>query len=448
MNMDNELKIGKIILDVKAYEFSYEGYGVFRINKFPILIENLLKNEIADIKIESVNSKYALARVINRKTNSPERRNIIDIETYRAGNTPLEIMNYVSQINFKKMILTDLFKREIGWDKNINFIPSRNEFSYRNKITLQWVIENNDIKIGFFEKKTHKIVTFKKCVLINGKFNEFVRLFIQNLNDNKKQWLTYKNIFSVTFKYSEKYNEFLIIFNTTNSKNISLNLINKFQKNNLKIGIFQNIFNLDKVRLIKTIKIFGNDYLTYKIGKYKFFVGPNSFFQINEEQMLKIYNKIKVLLMIKGNESLFDVYSGISTIGIYLAHNLKEVISIEINKESVEFAKFSAKLNNVSNIRFIQKDATKYFTNLNSDSYVNNDNILVFDPPRSGLNKNVLHALKNIKVNKIIYLSCNPRTLVRDLKELIGLKYKVKFVEGYDMFPQTYHIETLVLLEK
>ena len=85
---------------------------------------------------------------------------------------------------------------------------------------------------------------------------------------------------------------------------------------------------------------------------------------------------------------------------------------------------------------------------MNSDSYVNNDNILVFDPPRSGLNKNVLYALKNIKVNKIIYLSCNPRTLVRDLKELIGLKYKVKFVEGYDMFPQTYHIETLVLLEK
>ena len=169
--MDNELKIGKIILDVKACEFSYEGYGVFRINKFPILIENLLKNEIADIKIESINSKYALARVINRKTNSPERRNIIDIETYRAGNTPLEIMNYVSQINFKKMILTDLFKREIGWDKNINFIPSRNEFSYRNKITLQWVIENNDIKIGFFEKETHKIVSFKMCVLINGKFN-------------------------------------------------------------------------------------------------------------------------------------------------------------------------------------------------------------------------------------------------------------------------------------
>ena len=258
----------------------------------------------------------------------------------------------------------------------------------------------------------------------------------------------YKNIFSVTFKYSEKYNEFLIIFNTTNFKNISLNLISKFQKNNLKIGIFQNIFNLDKVRIIKTIKIFGNDHLTYKIGKHKFFLGPNSFFQINEEQMLKIYNKIKVLLMIKGNESLFDVYSGISTIGIYLAHNLKEVMSIEINKESVEFAKSSAKLNNVSNIRFIQKDATKYFTNLNSNLYVNNDNILVFDPPRNGLNKNVLYALQNINVNKIIYLSCNPRTLVRDLKELIGLKYKVKFVEGYDMFPQTYHIETLVLLEK
>ena len=443
------IKINDIFNDVEIEEIGYEGYAIFRVLNFPILVKYLLPSEKADIRIIDVNSKFATAEVIKLKSKSNHR--VLE-ELYKnknLDNMPLYIMNYSEQIKFKQKILNDLFKRNFdNWNYDIDFISAEENTHYRNKITLHCNFLEDEIKIGYYQNDTHNIFCDEENLLVDKKLNEFITFLIKDIKTKKDIWKEYKNIFSITFRFSKKFNEILVIFNSVGNKVIKKENLPIFNDEKIKIGYFINFYKNNKLEIIYSKHIIGIKHLNFQLNDSKYLVGPNCFFQINENQILKIYEKIKEILNLKSKEVLFDIFSGISSIGIYLSNYVNKIKSVEINEESVKYGKISSESNNLRNIEFVKQDATKFFKNLDKNKFLKNKNILILDPPRGGINKKMFNSIKDISFEKIIYLSCNPRTLVRDLKMFEQFGYQIRFVEGYDMFPQTYHIETVALLSK
>ena len=189
----------------------------------------------------------------------------------------------------------------------------------------------------------------------------------------------------------------------------------------------------------------GKKYLTEKIGELLFKISPKSFFQTNSYQTSKLYNIIKRFANLRGNEIIYDLYSGIGTISLFLSKEAKKIIGIETVKDAVQAAKSNSKLNDISNCKFIQGDVKDIIAK--PIRGIKKPDIIIVDPPRNGLDKSVLKSIIELSPNKIIYVSCNSSTQARDINEF-KYHYKLRITQAIDMFPQTYHVENVVLLEK
>ncbi|KDE43482.1 hypothetical protein NPL1_00640 [Metamycoplasma hyosynoviae] len=443
------IEVDKIITNVEATEFSYEGYGVARIEKFPILIDGLLKGEIADIKITSVFSKYAFAKVIFQHKKVPERIEVKNNNLNESGNAPLLVMKYDSQLEFKTSIIKSLFKRELNYTYDGVCLESPNELHYRNKATVH-VIKNESRKtlfdIGYFERNSHKVVEQTAFDLVDKELEKLMLKVISIIKDNVlllKEFLT--NIFSITFKYSKKSKEYLIIFNGIKFIEFPLNLFSKL-KNDFEINVIYNLFNKKETKIIETKILQGKQAIIYGLSKQKYLVDANSFFQINEKQIERIYTTIQKQLNLLGNELIVDAYAGVGSIGISLAKKAKKIVSVESNKNASFCAIENAKLNYLNNVECVEMDTEWFFEDPRTK--LTPIDIIIFDPPRSGLSNFVIKNTIEHKIRKIVYLSCNPRTMVRDIKEFNNKGYQIDFLQAYDMFPQTPHIETLCILSK
>ncbi len=383
------------IYDVIIDSEDYIGNGVTRIDNIVVFIFGALKDEKVKIKITEINKHYVkgeLLEIINKSNKRiVEECNIY----YKCGGCNFLHTTYDNEINIKKDYLERLFSR------NIDIFSGNNHYNYRNKVILH-VLEG---KLGYFNDKTHDLCNLNQCKLLNPKIN----LKIDELNKYDLNGL----------------NEILI--RCINNK-IMINM-----KGDIKDS---NLYNISCDSLyINDIYYSGEKYLIEEVDKYKFSIYPNSFFQVNNECMKLIYNRAKELIG-KGNK-LLDLYCGTGTIGIWMSNNYKEVTGIEINSSSIENANINKKLNNIYNINFICSDAK----NVKGDF----DSIIV-DPPRAGLSKDVIRYLNNSKAKRVVYVSCNPITLKRDIDLLNN--YNLIVLEGYSMFPRTKHCEMISLFER
>ena len=273
--------------------------------------------------------------------------------------------------------------------------------------------------MGFYKKKTYELVYIDKCIIALPEINKIIK----RLNSLKLDGIE-EIIIRSTLK-----NETMVII-----KAIS-DIDNNYYENNLKDYTDSLIVIKDGICNV----IFGKGYITEKIGEYHYKIAPLSFFQVNINGAEKLYNVIKEYAQLTGAESVLDLYCGTGTIGIYLSGQAKKVIGIEINHNAVECALDNVKLNGLNNVDFICKDVSK-----NIDDYQNID-LIVVDPPRAGLKRKAIDNILKIKPNKIIYVSCNPSTLARDLNTLKN-EYNVANITLVDMFPNTYHVECVCLL--
>ena len=323
-------------------------------------------------------------------------------------------MNYETQIEFKKNKLNDILKKFGDIDLNVNFVLCDSEFNYRDKITLK--VENN--KLCYHMCKTNKVIEIDKCLLANKIINEKIKI-IKDIKDFKSCYeISIRNVNSdktaITF-YLHNDNETLN-FKDDNS------IINYITENN-------SFICEDKSKIIG------------KINKYKYYISPQSFFQINIKQTVKILEDIKKYLTGKG-KTLLDLYCGTGSIGIYMSDIYKNVLGIEICKPAIEDAKKNVTLNGLTNMNFFCGDTEKLIKNVKT-----NFDTLIVDPPRSGLTKHVIEDIFRILPKNLIYISCDPITLARDLK-ILKNNYNILNITGYDMFPNTYHVESVCILEK
>ncbi len=381
----------KIVIDNE----DYIGNGVTRINNFVTFILNGLKGEIVRVKIIYIHKRFAIAEIIEQITSSKYRIEPICNNYNKCGGCNFLHTTLENEINIKKEYLERLFNRKI------DYYQSKNEYNYRNKVVLH-VLEG---KLGYFNDKTHDICEFDSCKLLNPKINS-------KISDLKKY-----NLNGI--------NEILI---RCINNEIMINISGNIKDNKLKDIDCDSLY-------INNNYTKGKEYLIDEINNLKFSIYPNSFYQVNREVMSKIYDKAKEYAG-RGN-NLLDLYCGTGTIGIWMSDNYKNITGVEINKDSIKNANINKKLNNLKNINFICGDA--------KIAKGNYDTIIV-DPPRNGLSNNVIDFLNKSNSDKIIYISCNPKTLQRDI-ELLN-KYELKNISAYSMFPRTKHIECVTLLER
>lgn len=424
---------------VEITEFSYEGYGVIRIEGYPILVSNAYLHEIIDIKIIKYFSKYAFGKVVFRYSCSLKRNKNFVKDNLLIDNSKLIFLNYDEQLKFKQKIVNELFNRELSFNKVKNIVSSDNIIGYRNKIILHVQFSKKTLLIGEFQENTHTIVEQENYILANNALNNLIKYTTKVLKDNL-ELLVETNIKSIIFRNSILNNEQQICFisESNNSKNIKKSLLDKIFLKFPNCKISQNIWN-------KKIVYSDRDWINFNFDNINYPLSPETFFQINENQALKIFKTIENKISNnKSKTNLIDAYSGLGVIGITLSKYVNNVLCVESNKKAVENGNELILKNNLNNVRFYNLDCTEFFE---KNKEINIDTI-VFDPPRDGLTPNIINVVISNKINNIIYLSCNPRTLVRDLKIFnASNNYEIEYVQPFDMFPQTPHIETLVFLK-
>ena len=371
------------------------GNGIAKINNFVVFIKNTLIDELVKIRITKVTKNYAIADVIEILKKSDKRIDVICPYYNVCGGCNFLHTTYSNERNIKQRYLEKLFKRKI------NYLDTKNELYYRNKIVLH---VNKGI-LGLYNDKTHDVCEIDNCYLILPKMNEFI------------SYLKTINLINVS--------EIMI---RCINKEIMINLIGEIKD--------KNILNIECDSLYQNNHyVKGKEYLIDEINNYKFSIYPESFYQVNKEGMTNIYNK--ALEFINNNKTLLDLYCGTGTIGIWLNNKFDSITGVEINESSIKNANINKKLNKLNNIEFICSDAK------NIEGVFDT---IVVDPPRNGLSKDVIKYLNESNTKEIVYISCNPNTLKRDIDMLD--KYKVKHISCADMFPRTKHIEMVMMLEK
>ncbi|MEA4115328.1 23S rRNA (uracil(1939)-C(5))-methyltransferase RlmD [Mycoplasma sp. 744] len=428
----SKIKINQIFYNLKIEKLSYEFFGSIKLLNKTILIENVLENEIVDIKINMVNSKYALAEVINYHTYSPIR-----ISKLNNASSPLNIIHYDNQIIFKEKMIKELFTRNLNFENIEKMVTTNNKFNYRNKLKFFVKLKNNIFTFGHHLQKTNKFQKEQNFILANNKINNLINIIKLKLNEivNKKDIFEYITIyksnfndhFQILFSVKQKLNEEYInkIMELIGHKVILIALKNK---NN-----FLDIIYQDKKK-----------HFLQKINNLQFILSPESFFQVNDYQIVPLYEILKNNLNLSIDDVLLDAYCGVGTISLYLSNLVKYVYGIEIVKKAVENAKINKIINNIKNVDFYTGDLEKQF-NWKQFNYPINK--VIVDPPRSGLSNLLIEKIILLRPKLIGYVSCNIHTLIRDLKIFINNNYVIKKVIPVDMFPQTPHVEIVVILQ-
>ena len=407
----NRYKNGRdnVIKKVLISSVNHQGYGVARINNKVVFVENAITDDVVDIEIVKEYKKYALGEVVNFVSMSKEHITSACPYYDKCGGCQISHITHKAQLDFKKEKMRNIFSRYLDMEISPKII-SVNEYNYRNKV----VFHIKDGKLGFYEDGTNKLIKIDNCLLLDERINNLIPLF-NNFD------LTYveKIMVRVTSK------EVMVVFYGFIDK---IDVLKKYVSSIILVNIKEKL-------------LYGKSYIKEEVNGLKFIISYNSFFQVNTKAMVRLYDKVLKYANLTKEDDVLDLFCGTGTIGIYLSMYCKSVLGVEIVEEAIKDANINKELNNIDNISFICGDVDRVI----NEKF--NQNVLVVDPPRSGLNKNTKNVILNNGFDRIVYVSCDPMTLVRDLKDLSS-KYEFKEITLVDMFPNTYHVECVILLQR
>ena len=395
----------------------------------------MILDEEADVKI--IADKKNLAFAIIDKMIKPSKYRIESKcpISYKCGGCDYRYIDYHYQLKLKKDVLVNTFKQ--GYIIN-DIIEDDDPYYYRNKVQ----IPVREQKMGFYRKFSNDIVEFDDCLIESKIANEIIRDLKPLLIDLKID----KYFRHILIKHAQKTDEVMIgfivnDFNFPNLSKVTDFLVNKYT--NIK-SIILNLNNKETNVILGDNEklIYGRDYIYDEYDGIRVKLSLKSFYQVNYKQMLKLYSKIKEFARLKDSDEVLDLYSGIGTIALYLARFVKHITGVEIVEAAVLNAKDNARMNGIDNADFILADASK-----GMDEYIKNKNVVIVDPPRKGISKELIDSFIKNKIERIVYVSCNPATLARDL-ELLEDYYTIGEIQPVDMFPFTTHVECVVSMQR
>lgn len=439
---------------VDILDNGYEGEGIAKIDNYTIFVPGAIKDEKVKILIVKVNNSYGFGKILEIIEKSNIRRSS-DCDKYkRCGGCNLRHINYEDTLILKRNIVQNLVDKTLNNGiKVADTIGMQNPYNYRNKAQYPVAYgKNNELVMGVYANRTHEVIEIQNCAIqhpISEKIAKFIIEFMKKYKISAYNEKTGDGIVRhIVIKVGFHTNEIMciMVINSTkfpNEKELVEELLSNFK--NIKT-IVKNI-NKKNTNVImgNTNEIlYGDGYIKDKLGEYTFKISPLSFYQINPIQTKKLYNLAINKAKLNKNDIVLDLYCGIGTIGIFTAKHVKKVYGIEIISQAVQDAKDNAKLNNVDNIQFYCGDVEKVLNKILQEEKVK-PNVIFVDPPRKGLDKTTIQNIINIKPQKLIYISCNPATLVRDLK-MLEEEYVVNEIGTVDMFPFTSHVECVSVL--
>lgn len=397
-------------IELNIEKLDHYGRGIARIDGKTVFVENALPTETVIASITKEKKSFIEGETIDFINKSNDRIEPICPYYNECGGCNIMHIDYNNQLKFKENKVKEVLNKFCNYD-NVKSIIGTNQYNYRNKITLQ-VKE----KIGYYKKKSYELVVIDKCYIadekINSIINELKNIDLSNVNQ--------------------------IVIRTTNKESMLVFYSKKVIKSDVnKLNVDTIICITDKQTILK-----GKGYIEEVIKGIRYVISPTSFFQVNTNGMINLYDKVLEYCGLNGNENLLDLYCGTGTIGIYLSKYCNKVFGIELNKEAIKDALVNNEINNLNNIDFKSGDVKEV---LKTNNFI--PDIIVVDPPRAGLDSKVVEQIISLKPKKLVYVSCDVITLARDLN-LLKEYFNIKEVTPVDMFPNTYHVECVSLLER
>ena len=441
----------KNIIKGKCVDISSEGKGVIKTVYGVIFVDSLLLGEEAEIEVTYARKGVSYGKIVKLLKKSPDRINPLCPISTACGGCVFQNASYEYELRYKKHKVEEALKR-IGHLENVkvnDVIGMEDPSHYRNKIQVPFGKENKHVIYGFYKANTHKIIPIKECNIEDKKAGPILKeiaslmeeFHIDPYNEDTRKGI----VRHVLIRTSRSTDEVMVVFvtnaDTFNGRN---NFVKELVARRKEISTI--IFNINKrdtnVILGENEKVvYGKGYITDEILGLKFNISSKSFFQVNPIQVQKLYSRAIEYANLSKDDVVLDAYAGVCTIGLLVAPHVKEVISVETVKSAVINGVNNAKLNSISNIKIIEDDCTLYLTK-NPPHF----DVVIMDPPRKGSTSEFLNALLKTKPSRIIYISCEPSTLARDL-EILSKNYQIKEVQPVDMFSRSFHVETIVSLQ-
>ncbi|NIK11657.1 23S rRNA (uracil(1939)-C(5))-methyltransferase RlmD [Alkalibacillus almallahensis] len=441
-------------IDLAFSDLTHEGEGVGKLDGYPIFVPYALPGESAKVKVIKVKKNLAFGKLIERYDTSEHRIEPPCDVFYKCGGCQIQHMTYDRQLTMKQDQVQDVMKK-IAQMPDVPVHPTigMNEpWNYRNKVQIPVGERDGKVITGFYQKRTHNIIDMDTCPVQSDANDEVVRGIrdiIDELNIQPYDEETHEGVIRhIVLRTGYHTNEMMVVI-VTKTKDLpkQKEFVEKIKALHSGIkGIIQNI-NADKTNVImgdKSHTLWGNDVIVDRIHDLEFAISAQSFYQVNPEQTEKLYDQALKYAQLSGKETVIDAYCGIGTISLFLAQHAKKVYGVEVVPQAVDDAKDNAKRNHIDNADFFVGEAEKVMPWWKAQGL--NPDVIVVDPPRKGCDEKLLQAMVDMEPDRIVYVSCNPSTLARDLAILADSGYETQEIQPVDMFPQASHVESVTRL--
>lgn len=441
-------------LTVTIEDLTHEGAGVAKVNGYALFIPQALPGETVDIKVVKTKAGYGYGRLLQVQTKSEHRVEPPCPIFYKCGGCQIQHMDYSAQLAYKQKQVKDVMDR-VAKLPNVPVRPvigMDDPWRYRNKSQVPVAFQQGDLVAGFYAKRSHSIVDMDQCI-IQHKENDIVVQTVKQLAKELRipayEEQSHQGVLRhIVARYGKTTGQVMVVLVTKEKKlphkEAFISGIRKHVPG--VVSIVQNINN-KRTNVIfgqQTEVLWGEHYLYDEINGIQFAISARSFYQVNPEQTNRLYSKALEYADLTGNETVIDAYCGIGTISLFLAKKARHVYGVEIVPEAIKDAKRNAKLNQITNATFAVGEAEKVIPRWH-DQGIDAD-VIVVDPPRKGCDEALLRTMIEMKPKRIVYVSCNPGTLARDLRILEDGGFKTEEVTPVDMFPQTTHVEAVASL--
>ncbi|WP_329610064.1 23S rRNA (uracil(1939)-C(5))-methyltransferase RlmD [Microaerobacter geothermalis] len=454
MKKNASFKIGQMLsLPINRLGINGEGIGYYQ--KQVVFVQGALPGERVKVKITNVKPTYAIAKLLHIEKKSAHRITPACSVYEQCGGCQLQHVQYEEQLRFKRELVVQSFQRYTKIPK-IDVKPTigmKNPWGYRNKAQLQVGMDGGEIMTGLYSPGSHRLVDISGCPIQDPKINEMIRVargVMKDLGIPIYQEKGHRGVIrTIVARIGMETGEGQITFVTRTKK---------FPKSDLLIArlrekipylksIHQNI-NDKRSSIIfgeETILLWGREKIKEQLGNVDFSLSPRAFFQLNPEQTIKLYEVVKEAAQLTGGEKVVDAYCGVGTIGLWLAPLAKEVRGMDVIPESIDDARRNATTCGFSHANFYVGKAEILLPQWVKEGW--KPDVIVVDPPRTGCDEKLLKTIIQVKPKHFVYVSCNPSTLAKDCRIFHEGGFDIEWVQPVDMFPQTAHVECVVLMQ-
>ncbi|WP_053217279.1 23S rRNA (uracil(1939)-C(5))-methyltransferase RlmD [Virgibacillus senegalensis] len=443
-------------IELSFHDLTHEGAGVGKIEGYPLFVPYALPGETAEVKVVKVNKNFGFGKLLDIKEVSPERVEPPCDVYVQCGGCQLQHMSYAMQLEMKQNQVKNAL-RKIAHLEDVPVHPvlgMEDPWRYRNKVQIPVGERDGELITGFYQKRSHKIIEgMDRCVIqdeVNDRMVEVVRRMADRLGISAYDEEHDRGVLRhIMVRTGQETGETMIVLITRTEKlPHQEELVKEIHETYPHVKSIVHNVNKKKTNVIfgkDTKVLWGNEYIYDNIGDIQFAISARSFYQVNPPQTKRLYDTALEYAALTGGETVVDAYCGIGTISLFLAQKAKKVYGVEIVPEAISDAKKNAKLNHIENAEFYVGEAEKVMPWWTAQGL--RPDVIVVDPPRKGCDEDLLEAMITMKPERIVYVSCNPSTLARDLRILEDGGYETKQVQPVDMFPQTGHIEAVAEIQ-